>query len=59
MLVVQVLWDAVPRFMRKLDAILELTCKKKLPITAAPVKCVPLLSFSPHGSERPDEADAM
>lgn len=34
----QVLWEAVPNFMRKLDAILMLTIKKKLPITAAPVK---------------------
>jgi|EP00624_Nannochloropsis_granulata_P003040 phosphoenolpyruvate carboxylase len=33
----QVLWDAVPSFLRKLDATMEMTLGKRLPITAAPV----------------------
>lgn len=33
----QVLWDAVPSFLRKLDATMQMTLGKRLPITAAPV----------------------
>jgi phosphoenolpyruvate carboxylase len=33
----QVLWDAVPSFVRKLDSAVELTLGKRLPLTAAPV----------------------
>jgi len=33
----QVLWDAVPAFLRKLDSTLEVTLGKRLPTTAAPV----------------------
>lgn len=36
----QVLWDAVPQFLRKLDSTLEVTIGKRLPINAAPVWCV-------------------
>ena len=34
----QVLWEAVPAFLRKLDAAVELTLGKRLPITTSPVK---------------------
>lgn len=36
----QVLWDAVPQFLRKLDSTVEVTIGKRLPINAAPVWCV-------------------
>ena len=34
----QVLWDAVPSFLRKLDAAVEMSLGKRLPITTSPVK---------------------